>query len=77
MSRTEECRKRIEVVKEIYDAIDAKPEAVMCDILADIAISLAQIADKIGCDYEERKEFVADSGTQASLVTVYHRRERE
>ena len=45
-------------------------------ILADIAISLAQIADKMGCDYEERKEFVADNGTQASLVTVYHRMEK-
>ena len=45
-------------------------------ILSDIAVSLAQIADKIGCDYEERKEFVADNGTQASLVTVYHRMEK-
>lgn len=77
MSRTEECRKRIEVVKEAFDMLDVEPEAVMCDLLTDIALSLAQIADKIGCDYEERKEFVADSGTQASLVTVYHRRENK
>lgn len=46
-------------------------------LLSDIAVSLAQIADKIRCDYEERKEFVADNATQASLVTVYHRRDNE
>lgn len=46
-------------------------------LLSDTAISLAQIADKIGCDYEERKEFVADNDKQASLVTVYHRRENK
>ena len=46
-------------------------------ILADIAISLAQIADKIGCDYEVHTEFVADNDKQARMVTVYHRRERK
>ena len=46
-------------------------------ILADIAISLAQIADKMGCDYEVHTEFVADNDKQARMVTVYHRRERE
>ena len=45
-------------------------------ILADIAISLAQIADKMGCDYEARNEIVADNG-YAQGVTVYHRRERK
>ena len=46
-------------------------------LLADIAISLAQIADKIGCDYEVHTEFVADNDKQARMVTVYHRRERK
>ena len=46
-------------------------------ILSDIAISLAQIADKIGCDYEVHTEFVADNDKQARMVTVYHRRERK
>ena len=46
-------------------------------ILADIAISLAQIADKIGCDYEVHTEFVSDDDKQARMVTVYHRRERK
>lgn len=46
-------------------------------LLADIAISLAQIADKIGCDYEVHTEFVADTDNQARMVTVYHRRERK
>lgn len=68
MSREDET---MQTLKNIGDV--SKTEA----ILADIAISLAQIADKIGCDYEERKEFVADNATQASLVTVYHRRESE
>ena len=45
-------------------------------LLADIAISLAQIADKIGCDYEVHTEFVADNDKQARMVTVYHRREK-
>jgi len=77
MSRTEECRKRIEVVKEAFDMLDVEPEAVMCDLLTDIAISLAQIADKIGCDYEVHTEFVADTDNQARMVTVYHRREKK
>ena len=76
MSRETECRKRIEVVKEAYGMLDVDPKAVMCDLLTDIALSLAQIADKIGCDYEERKEFVATNDKQASIVTVYHRREK-
>lgn len=46
-------------------------------LLADIAISLAQIADKIGCDYEVHTEFVADTDNQARMVTVYHRREKK
>lgn len=46
-------------------------------LLSDIAISLAQIADKIGCDYEVHTEFVAEQDKQARMVTVYHRRERE
>lgn len=46
-------------------------------LLAEIAISLAQIADKIGCDYEVHTEFVADTDNQAGMVTVYHRRERK
>lgn len=48
-----------------------------CAVLADIAISLAQIADKIGCDYEVHTEFVADTDNQARMVTVYHRREKK
>lgn len=47
MSREAECRKRIETVKEAYDMLGAKPEAVMCDLLTDIALSLAQIADRL------------------------------
>lgn len=74
MSRETECRNRIDYLTKTFHAT---PNEVICDILCDIALSLAQIADKIGCDYEERKEFVADNATQASLVTVYHRRERE
>ena len=77
MNRETECRKRIEVVKEAFDMLDGEPEAVMCDLLTDIAISLAQIADKIGCDYEVHTEFVADNDKQARMVTVYHRRERK
>lgn len=69
MSREAECRELINQLGEL--------NKVKSLLLADIAISLAQIADKIGCDYEERKEFVADNATQASLVTVYHRRDNE
>ena len=75
MSREEVCRELLIKIAEEADGLTANEVIALC--LEDIAISLAQIADKIGCDYEERKEFVADNATQAGLVTVYHRRGRE
>ena len=69
MSREEECRELINQLGEL--------NKVKSLLLADIAISLAQIADKIGCDYEVHTEFVADNDKQARMVTVYHRRERK
>lgn len=75
MSREEVCRELLRKIAEEADGLTANEVIALC--LEDIAVSLAQIADKIGCDYEKRKEFVADNATKASLVTVYHRRERE
>ena len=69
MSREAECRELINQLGEL--------NKVKSLLLADIAISLAQIADKIGCDYEVHTEFVADNDKQARMVTVYHRREME
>lgn len=74
MSREAECRNRIDYLTKSFHAT---PNEVICDILCDMALSLAQIADKIGCDYEVHTEFVADTDNQARMVTVYHRRERK
>lgn len=71
MTREAECRKRIETVKEAYDMLGAKPEAVICDLLTDIALSLAQIADKVGCDYVEDREYRSVNDKMARQVTVY------
>lgn len=77
MSRTEDLTQKNNRLAEDLKNGRLNEKQIMLLTLSDIALSLAQIADKIGCDYEERKEFVADNATQASLVTVYHRRERE
>ena len=77
MSRTEDfIAKNNNWADYLKDGRLNEKQVSLC-MLSDIALSLAQIADKIGCDYEVHTEFVADNDKQARMVTVYHRRERK
>ena len=76
MSREAECRKQIEALKIAFDTMTVEPETVMCDILTNIALSLAQIADKLNthitvvtldskaviCAYDEARGLIGGRG---------------
>lgn len=77
MSRTEDLTQKNNRLAEDLKNGRLNEKQIMLLTLSDIALSLAQIVDKIGCDYEVHTEFVAEQDKQARMVTVYHRRENK